>query len=243
LNTTTAILEIKNLGREVPTRNGSKTIVRNISYTFEKGRIYNILGPSGAGKSSFLRLLNRLDEPTRGQVVFMGNSYDQCPACDLRRQIGYLFQTPYLFPGTVRENLLYAEDKLTEENIRHLVKQCRIPPDIIDDSVENLSIGEKQRIALARLLAMKPEVILLDEPTSALDPTYTRAIENLIKSIVGETRVTVIMVTHNPEQALRMGGLALLLVAGELVETGTVDEVVNNPGTETGRRYKDKELQ
>lgn len=243
MNSTSAILEIKNLVREVPTRNGPKTIVRNISYTFEKGRIYNILGPSGAGKSSFLRLLNRLDEPTRGQVVFMGNSYDQCPACGLRRQIGYLFQTPYLFPGTVRENLLYAEDKLTEEDIRHLVKQCRIPPDIIDDSVENLSIGEKQRIALARLLAMKPEVILLDEPTSALDPTYTRAIENLIKSIVGETRVTVIMVTHNPEQALRMGGLALLLVAGELVETGTVDEVVNNPGTETGRRYKDKELQ
>lgn len=243
MNTTSAILEIKNLVREVPTRNGPKTIVRNISYTFEKGRIYNILGPSGAGKSSFLRLLNRLDEPTRGQVVFMGSSYDQCPACGLRRQIGYLFQTPYLFPGTVRDNLLYAEDKLTEEDIRHLVKQCRIPPDIIDDSVENLSIGEKQRIALARLLAMKPEVILLDEPTSALDPTYTRAIENLIKSIAGETRVTVIMVTHNPEQALRMGGLALLLVAGELVETGTVDEVVNNPRTETGRRYKDKELQ
>jgi len=243
LNETAAILEVKNLARDVPTKNGPKTIVNDISYNFEKGRIYNIMGPSGAGKSSFLRLINRLDEPTKGEVVFNGEKFDQCPACGLRRKIGYLFQTPYLFPGTVRDNLLYAKDKLTEEDIQRLVKQSRIPPGIIDDDVENLSIGEKQRVALARLLAMDPEVILLDEPTSALDPTYTKAIEELIKCIVKERSLTVIMVTHNPEQALRMGGQALLLVAGRLVETGTVDEVVKNPKTEVGRRYRDMELQ
>jgi len=239
----TAILEIKNLAREVPTKNGPKTIVNDISYNFEKGRIYNIMGPSGAGKSSFLRLINRLDEPTRGKVVFHGENYNQCRACGLRRKIGYLFQTPYLFPGTVRDNLLYAEDKLTEDEIQRLVKQSQIPPGIIDDDVENLSIGEKQRVALARLLAMGPEVILLDEPTSALDPTYTKAIEDLIKCIVKERSLTVIIVTHNPEQALRMGGQAILLVAGRLVETGTVDEVVKNPKTEMGRRYRDMEMQ
>lgn len=243
MNETAAILEVKNLARDVPTKNGPKTIVNDISYNFEKGRIYNIMGPSGAGKSSFLRLINRLDEPTRGQVIFHGENFNQCPACGLRRKIGYLFQTPYLFPGTVRDNLLYAEDKLTEDDIQRLVKQSRIPPGIIDDDVENLSIGEKQRVALARLLAMEPEIILLDEPTSALDPTYTKAIEDLIKCIVKERSLTVIMVTHHPEQALRMGGQALLLVAGRLVETGTVDEVVKNPKTEMGRRYRDMEMQ
>jgi len=236
------ILEIKNLRREIIAKGEKKVIVDDISFNFEKGKIYNIIGPSGGGKTSFLRLLNRLDEPTGGEIMFHSENAADCVPCGIRRNIGYLFQTPYLFPGTVRDNLLYAEESLTEDGIIKLVKQAQIPEKIVNADVENLSIGEKQRVSLARVLAMNPEIILLDEPTSALDPTYTEAIENLIKCIVREKALTVIMVTHNPEQALRMDGEGILLVDGRLIESGPVKDLVNDPQTEFGKKYKSREL-
>jgi putative ABC transport system ATP-binding protein len=113
---------------------------------------------------------------------------------------------------------------------------------MIDRDVETLSIGEKQRVALARLLATNPEVVLLDEPTSALDPSYTESIENLVKTIVRQMSLTVIMVTHNPQQALRIGGETILMVAGRLVESGPCERVIKDPQTEEGYLYKAKRL-
>ena len=242
MNDNKVILEVTNLRREITVNGEKKVIVDDISFRFEKGKIYNIIGPSGAGKTSFLRLLNRLDEPTGGNIVFNTESVTDCIPCGVRRNIGYLFQTPYLFPGTVRDNLLYAESSLTSEAIVKLVKQAQIPEKFIDADVENLSIGEKQRVSLARVLAMNPEIILLDEPTSALDPSYTVAIEDLIKCIVGERALTAIIVTHNPEQALRMGGMGIMLVEGKLIEFGPIEQVVNDPQSELGKRYKNREL-
>ncbi|MFZ5979295.1 MAG: ABC transporter ATP-binding protein [Candidatus Zixiibacteriota bacterium] len=236
------ILEVKQLRREITVKGEKKVIVDDITFQFEKGKIYCIIGPSGAGKTSFLRLLNRLDEPTGGNIVFNTESIEECVPCKVRRNIGYVFQTPYLFHGTVRDNLLYAEASLSPDAILKLVKQTQIPEKIIDADVENLSIGEKQRVSLARVLAMNPKVILLDEPTSALDPSFTEAIENLIKSIVKERALTVIMVTHNPEQALRMSGDGILLVNGKLIESGPIEKVVNDPQSELGKKYRKREL-
>ena len=235
---TSHILEARSLCRVI----NNTTIVDNFTYAFTSGGIYIIIGPSGAGKSSLLRLLNRLDEPTSGEVLFHGKPTTEYSPCQLRCKIGYLFQTPHMFPGTVRDNLLYARDTLNDEDINRLLEQVQIAHELIDMDVDTLSVGQKQRVALGRLLATEPEIVLLDEPTSALDPTYTEAIEITIKDIVTHTNLTVLMVTHNPEQALRMGGEGLLLVSGKLIETGSCEQIINNPSTELGKMYRERKL-
>ncbi|MFQ6008474.1 MAG: ATP-binding cassette domain-containing protein [Candidatus Zixiibacteriota bacterium] len=236
------ILEVRDLSRVVRDGKGVKRIIDRFTFSFQEGSVYTIIGPSGAGKSSLLRLLNRLDEPSEGEIFFRHQSIKAYSPCQLRRKIGFLFQTPYLFLGTVRDNLLYADNKLPSDAIERLITQVQIPLAWIERSVDTLSIGEKQRVALARLLATGPEIVLLDEPTSALDPSYTESIETLIKDIVHQMGLTVIMVTHNPQQALRIGGKTLLMVAGRLIESGPCQKVISDPRTEAGRLYKMKQL-
>ncbi len=236
------ILRAENLSRSVNRSGECSAIVNNFSFSFRRGHIYTILGPSGAGKSSLLRLFNRLDEPTAGEVFFDGQDYRSYNPCHLRRRIGYLFQTPYLFPGTVVDNLRFATPDLDESQIDRLLESVSVKTGLKTHASESLSGGEKQRVALARLLATDPTVVLLDEPTSALDPTYTQLIENVIKRIAADQELAVIMVSHQPQQALRMEGEGLLLVAGKLVEHGPVEELVISPQTELGRKYRDREL-
>ena len=236
------IIEVSHLSREVPAESSKKTIVDDISFEFREGGVYTILGPSGAGKSSFLRLINRLDEPTSGEVRFEGKNYREYSPTLLRQRVGYLFQTPIMFPGTVRENLLFANDKLDDDGINELLAAASVKSGMSEQRDDKLSGGEKQRVALARLLATEPKVILLDEPTSALDPTLTEMVEQVIKKVAAEKGLTVIMVSHNPEQAVRMNGEGLLLVEGRLVEHGPIKDMVENPQTDLGRRYRDKEL-
>ena len=238
MNDSGPLLVVRNISRSV----GSKQILHDISFDFYPGSLYTILGPSGAGKSSLLRLLNRLDEPTDGKVLFEEKEHCSFDPGYLRRKVGYLFQTAYLFPGTVRDNILYADATASNEKVEALLKRAAMPASMADNPVDNLSGGEAQRVALARMLATDPVAVLLDEPTSALDPTATSMIEKTIKRLVDEDGLTAVMVTHNPEQALRMGGETLLLVEGKLVEWGPSEKVINDPSSAEGRRYRDKEL-
>ncbi len=234
------ILRAENLSRYVWSDGGRKPIIEDFNYIFESGRIYNILGPSGAGKSSLLRLFNRLDESSSGGVFLRDeNIRDQNP-CSLRRKIGYFFQTPYLFPGTVKDNILYANPALDDDSIMSLLSLVSLKSSIFTSGVEMMSIGEKQRVALARLLALDPEIILLDEPTSALDTGNALVIENLIRRITSEDGKTAIVVTHKPEQARRLGGEGILLIDAKLVESGPVEQIVSNPKTEQGREFINK---
>jgi putative ABC transport system ATP-binding protein len=235
-------LQAQHLTRVVGAPNRNKTTVDDFSYSFESGKIYTILGPSGAGKTSLLRLLNRLDEPTGGEVVFEGKDYRSYEPCKLRSRIGYLFQVPHLFPGTVVDNLRFARPDLDQARIEKLLKQVSIRPEMADQRSDSLSVGEKQRVALARLLSTDPSVVLLDEPTAALDPTYTSMIEKVIKQIAQEQELAIVMVSHEPQQAVRMGGDGLLLVEGRLVEHGPAGDLVERPSTEPGKRYRDREL-
>jgi len=236
------LLDVRNISRTVTQDGQTKAVVDDVSYRFFPEKIYTIIGPSGAGKSSLLRLLNRLDEPTSGEVLFHGKAHCDYQPCELRKKIGYLFQTPYLFEGTVRDNLLYANKSLTDDDIKSLAERAQVKPDQIDRKTDKFSIGEKQRVAIARLLATQPEIVLLDEPTSALDPTYTEAIELLIRDIVDSQDLTAIVVTHNPEQALRVGQEAILMVDGKLIEAGDIEQVINDPRTEQGKLYKQRRL-
>lgn len=236
------MLQIRHLTRIVGRTENSTTLVDDFSYRFDAGRIYTILGPSSAGKSSLLRLLNRLDEPTDGEVVFDGNDYRTYSPCELRGKIGYLFQVPHLFESSVEDNVRFASPELRETRVSELLDLVSVKPELRKRPGDSLSVGEKQRVALARLLATDPKVILLDEPTSSLDPTYTVLIETVIRQIVARQKVTAVMVSHEPQQALRMEGEGLLLVGGRLVEHGPIRDLVERPSTELGRQYQNREL-
>jgi len=230
----------KDLTRIVTANGDKKTLVQSFSFEFMPGHLYSIIGPSGGGKTSLLRLLNRLDEPSSGRVLLNAVDTSTIDACLLRRKIGYLFQTPHMFDGTVRENLLYAQSGTDQPRpIQGAAAACvdMIP---LDSSVDFLSTGERQRVALARLLINQPGVLLLDEPTSALDPTATKVVEDLILDIVTNHDVTAVVVTHDPQQAIRLGDTALLLVGGRLAESGPCEQLVNNPQSAEGQRYQSR---
>jgi putative ABC transport system ATP-binding protein len=189
------------------------------------------VGPSGAGKSSFLRLLNRLDEPTGGAVLLNGQDYREFAPQELRRRVGMVMQNAYLFPGTVATNVAFGPQQkgetLSPEQIASLLERVGLP-DYQERDVSNLSGGEAQRVSLARTLANVPEALLLDEPTSALDDSSARAIEELLLGIIRERRMTCVIVTHNTTQARRIADRTMILEAGRLIAIGPTREMLND---------------
>jgi putative ABC transport system ATP-binding protein len=217
-----AALETRNLCRVV----AGKVLVHDVSVRIQPGEVLAVTGPSGAGKSSFLRLLNRLDEPTGGAVMLYGQEYRTIPPQELRRRVGMVMQTAYLFPGTVADNIAFGPkqrgEMLGPSQIADLLAQVGLAGYQSRD-VSNLSGGEAQRVALARTLANAPEILLLDEPTSALDETSARGIEQLLRCIMQERQMTCVIVTHNRLQAARVATRAMVMEAGRLVAIGRTE--------------------
>jgi UDP-glucose/iron transport system ATP-binding protein len=206
-----------------------KTLVADASFEVRTREVLAIAGPSGAGKSSLLRLLNRLDEPTSGTVYLQGTDYRQIAPRELRRQLGMVTQRPYLFPGSVEDNLRFGPaqrgEVLSQDSVEQLLARVGLSG-YSDRNVAKLSGGEAQRVSLARTLANSPLVLLLDEPTSALDDAAKREVETLIQQIVRDQKLTCVIVTHDIAQAGRLADRALLLEAGQIVRIGTVQEVL-----------------
>jgi len=221
------IIATRSLSRVV----SGKRLVDGIGVQIQRGEVLAVVGPSGAGKSSFLRLLNRLDEPTGGTVLLNGADYRDIAPRDLRRRVGMVMQTAYLFPGTVAANIAFGPRQrgeiLTADQIAALLDRVGLPA-YQDRDVTNLSGGEAQRVSVARTLANEPEALLLDEPTSALDEASARAIEELLLGIIQERRMTCVIVTHNRPQAARIAGRAMVLEAGRLVTIGPTREVLHD---------------
>jgi putative ABC transport system ATP-binding protein len=219
-------LETRNLSRAV----SSKLLVDGISVRIWPGEVLAVVGPSGAGKSSFLRLLNRLDEPTSGTVLLHGKDYHAIAPRELRRRVGMVMQTAFLFPGTVAANIAFGPrqrgEKLAAEQIAALLDRVGLPG-YLDRDVSNLSGGEAQRVSVARTLANAPEALLLDEPTSALDEASARGIEELLLGIIRERRMTCVIVTHNRPQAARIAGRTMVLKAGRIIAIGPTKEVLD----------------
>jgi ABC-type sulfate/molybdate transport systems ATPase subunit len=219
-------LETRHVSRAVP----GKMLVNDISVQVQKGEILAVVGPSGAGKSSFLRLLNRLDEPTGGTVFLDGQDYFEIEPRELRRRVGMVMQMAYLFPGTVAANIAFGPQQRAEtilpERIEALLDRIGLPG-YGDRDVSNLSGGEAQRVSLARTLANQPEVLLLDEPTSALDDASERGIEELVLGVIRERHMTCVIVTHDMAQAARLADRAMHIEAGKLVAIGPAEEVLH----------------
>jgi putative ABC transport system ATP-binding protein len=218
------MLETRHLSRRV----GQRDLVVDVCVQILAGEILAVVGRSGAGKSSFLRLLNRLDEPTAGTVLVKSMDYRSIAPQQLRRRIGMVMQTAYLFPGTVASNIAFGPSQrgelLSATQIASLLERVGLPG-FADRDVGNLSGGEAQRVALARTLANAPEVLLMDEPTSALDEASVRGIEELILGIVQERGMTCVVVTHNRAQAARLAGRTMVMKTGRLVAIGPTREM------------------
>ncbi len=219
------ILRTERLGRRV----GEVWIVSEITLDVQRGELLGLVGASGSGKSSFLRLLNRLDEPTSGIVFLEGEDYRRIPPRQLRRRVGMVTQRPFLFPGDIASNLRFGpaqrSQTLPDSKIASLLEQVGLPG-FASRNVANLSGGEQQRVSLARALANLPEVLLLDEPTSALDEQAKAGVEELIRNLVGESSLTSVLVTHDRDQARRLCDRVAIIEAGHLIELGTTLEVL-----------------
>ncbi|MHB0867859.1 MAG: ABC transporter ATP-binding protein [Chloroflexota bacterium] len=221
-----ATLRTEHLSRSV----GDTRLVDGVTVEVRQGDVLAVVGPSGAGKSSFLRLLNRLDEPTGGTVYLDGQDYRTIPPRDLRRRVGMVMQQPFLFPGTVADNLRFGPSQWGKTPSAEAVGRWLSGVGLAGyegRDASTLSGGEAQRVSLARTLANSPEVLLLDEPTSALDEASKSEVEALIQDILRSQRLTCLMVTHDVAQAARMANRVLLMEAGRMVGIGTVEEMMN----------------
>ncbi len=225
MNAQIPMIETVHLTRTV---NG-KTIVDDVSFTVQRGEVATIFGPSGSGKTSLLRLINRLDEPTKGTVLLEGEDYRNIPPRELRRRVGMVMQQAFLFPGTVADNIRFGPRQwgreLPMEEVERLLAQVGLTG-YADRDVAQLSGGEAQRVALARTLANEPDVLLLDEPTSALDEGSKAEVESLIQHIIRERGLTCLWVTHDVDQVVRMADKVIVLEKGRVVQVGTAEEVL-----------------
>jgi putative ABC transport system ATP-binding protein len=220
------ILRTEHLTRVVD----GQRLVDDISVIIYQGDVVAVVGPSGAGKSSFLRLLNRLDEPTEGTVYLDNQDYRLIPPQELRRRVGMVLQTPYLFAGTVADNVRFGPQQRGQEISDAVVEDLLARVGLAgygSRPATNLSGGEAQRVSLARTLANGPEVLLLDEPTSALDDDTESEVEKLIVQVIQQQALTCVMITHDMAQAARMASRLIELRQGKLVRVGPIQEVLD----------------
>jgi len=213
--------------QEVSLERGGRAVLRGVSASFPRGEVSAIVGPSGAGKTSLLRCLNRLEEPSGGSVLLDSSDITTLDPIQLRQRVGMIFQTPALFEGGVRSNLAYGLDGASEEDMRTALSSAGLDAEFLDRDSSALSVGQAQRVCIARALVRRPEVLLMDEPTSALDRDAAARIERLVTSL-NETGLTVILVTHNLDQALRLAHYSVLLVEGQVVAAGTPRDVTGS---------------
>ena len=236
------MLEAKNIEKSF----GKLKVLKGINLTVNKGQRIVIIGPSGSGKSTFLRCLNLLEEPSKGQVLYNNIALTNNNKLQMRKKIGMVFQNFNLFTNlTVLDNLILAPVKervLTEKEA--LKKADKLLKEISLEDKKNaypssLSGGQKQRVAIARSLMMNPDIILFDEPTSALDPEMIEDVLNLMKRVADEG-MTMIVVTHELEFAKDIATDVLFMDKGVIVESGTPDEIFNHPKTERLKEFLSK---
>lgn len=201
-----------------------RRVLDDVSARFAGHAVTAIVGPSGAGKTSLLRCINRLEEPHHGRVLLDGDDIRTLEPTTLRKRVGMIFQTPVLFEGGVRANLTYGLQGVPDAEVEAALEAVGLSRSFLDRESPALSVGQAQRVCIARALVRNPEALILDEPTSALDLKATKRIEDLLVALAAGG-LTIVVVTHNLDQARRVADRALLLDEGRVLAAGTPDEV------------------
>ncbi len=222
-------------------KNGSPVkVFSGMNLTIEGGAHVAVVGGSGVGKTTLLCLANRLDDPTKGHVSFGGTPVKELNVTDHRRNVALVLQLPCLFAEIVIENVCYSDVFLNKEPNHEkgekLLELVGIEPDLIHRTGDSLSVGQMQRVCLARALYMEPKVLMLDETTASLDPSTAAEVWKRLVALSLEKEMTIIHVTHEPEK-IRFADKVVLLADGIVAETGTPEEILSSPTTEAGRRF------
>lgn len=225
--------------------NHTVTVLDRIYGDIKQGSITTLVGPSGSGKSTLLSLCNLLITPDTGQLYIQGKDIHSWPITELRRNVGIVFQDAPMVQGTALYNLQTAQrlHGIDIGNPETLMEQVGLSSSLLTQHVQDLSGGQKQRLALARTLANQPQILLLDEITSALDPSSVREVEQLLLEINRESGITLIWVTHQMEQAQRVGQETWFLMNGQLLEQRSTADFFAHPQTEEARQFIKGELQ
>lgn len=234
------IIEVRNLNLYY----GDHQALKNINMDIKKNSITAFIGPSGCGKSTFLRTLNRMNDlidsvQIEGSIKIDGKEiYDKnTDTISLRKKVGMVFQQPNPFPMSIYDNIAYGPrvhgikdkktlDKIVEDSLKQAAIYDEVK-DVLKKSALGLSGGQQQRICIARALAVQPEILLMDEPTSALDPISTLKIEELMEQL--KQKYTVVVVTHNMQQAARVSDDTAFFLVGDLVEFGSTKQMFSYP--------------
>ena len=209
-------------------------VLKNINLKIEKGEIVSILGPSGCGKTTLLNLILGLTQVSEGRIIFDGEDITQMPM--EKRGFNIVFQDYALFPNlNVYENIVYGlknkPNISTTKEVQDLINLLGLGKHLTK-KIEELSGGQKQRTALARTLVMKPKILLLDEPLSALDGVIKESIKQKIKEIARDFKLTTIIVTHDPEEALTLSDKVLIVNEGQISQFGTPEEIIKKPAND-----------
>ena len=239
-----SMIEVKGLKKSF----GDLEVLKGIDQNIDKGEVLCIVGPSGSGKSTMLRCINRLEEPTDGEIYIDGELITEQNLDRIRTKMGMVFQSFNLFPHmSVLDNLtcgpvnVKKEDrKASEEKAMKLLERVGLA-DKADQYPRNLSGGQQQRVAIARALAMDPEVMLFDEPTSALDPEMVGEVLDVMKALAKEG-MTMVVVTHEMGFAKEVANKVIFMDGGYIVEQGTPDAVLNHPQMERTQDFLSKVL-
>ncbi|MBC5636810.1 phosphate ABC transporter ATP-binding protein [Ornithinibacillus hominis] len=221
-------------------------ILRNITGSFPDGKVTTLVGPSGAGKSTLFKLCNGLRSPESGEILIKGKSINEYNPIELRRKVGIALQSATMIKGTVLENLelplALQGERIDRNYAEELLHDVGLGAELLERHAKDLSGGQRQKLSIARTLVNKPSVLLLDEITSSLDRVSQHDIEELIEKINEKYGTTMIWITHNLDQALRIGHYTWVMMNGELIESGD-SSLLRNPQDKRVQKFVKGELE
>lgn len=239
------MLTLENVSK---TYKGGKKAVNSINLNIAKGEFICFIGPSGCGKTTTMKMINRLIEPTEGRILIEGRNIMEQDPVELRRSIGYVIQQIGLFPHmTIQQNITLVPKLLKhpaekrKERARELLKLVDMGPEYLDRYPHELSGGQQQRIGVLRALAAEPPLILMDEPFGALDPITRDSLQEEFKKLQKTLHKTIVFVTHDMDEAIKLADRIVILKAGEIVQAGTPDEILRFPANEFVEEFIGKE--
>ena len=215
---------------------GGKVAVEDVNLSFEKGEFICFIGTSGSGKTTSMRMINRMTEPTKGKILIDGQDIQKLNAVELRRKIGYVIQSIGLMPHmTIRENitlvqkLLKVDQQKQQTTAEKMIDLVELPREMLDRYPSELSGGQQQRIGVVRALAADQDIILMDEPFGALDPITRDSLQDLVKDLQERLGKTIVFVTHDMDEALKLANRLAIMSEGKVVQFDTPENILRNP--------------
>lgn len=219
---------------------GNTVIIPDLNLKIERGEFVTLIGSSGCGKTTALKMINGLYEATKGDILVNGENIRDKDMIELRRSIGYVIQGNVLFPNmTIEENISYVPRLLNKKDkekiegaVNKWMKIVGLEPSMKERYPSELSGGQQQRVGIVRALAASPDILLMDEPFGAVDAITRRQLQNELMKIHRETGITILFVTHDIEEALKLGTKMLVMECGEIQQYGTPAEILRKPATD-----------